>query len=122
VIPLNEIESLLQKLYNNSTTGGNLGRDKFYSRVKSKFIEISRTDVQKFLKNGELHQLCKPIHKLKVVKPLTVPSGPNLYWQMNLIDMSRELKHDNLGFQYVLTVIDIFSKYILIRIMCQMKY
>jgi len=30
---------------------------------------------------------------------------------MDLIDMAHELKHDNLGFQYVLTVINIFSKY-----------
>ena len=58
-----------------------------------------------------MHQLYKPIHKLKVVKPLPVPSGPNLYWQMDLIDMGHELKHDNLGFQYILTIIDIFSKY-----------
>jgi len=111
LIPMNEIEALLQKLYNAPTTGGNLGRDKFYSRVKSKFIGISRTDVQNFLNNDEVHQLYKPIHKLKVVKPLPIPSGPNLYWQMDIIDMGHELKHDNLGFQYILTVIDIFSKY-----------
>jgi transposase InsO family protein len=76
--------------------------------VKSKFIGISRTDVQNFLNNDEVHQLYKPIHKLK---PLPVPSRPNLYWKMDLIDMGHELKHDNLGFQYILTVIDIFSKY-----------
>jgi len=57
VIPLNEIESLQQMLYNNPKTGGNLGRYKFYSRVKSKFIGISRTDVHNFLKNDEVHHL-----------------------------------------------------------------
>jgi hypothetical protein len=111
VIPLSEIESLLQMLYNNPKTGGNLGRYKFYSRVKSKLFGISRTDVQDFLNNNEVHHLYKPIHKLKVVKTLPIPVGTNLYWQMDLIDMGHERKRDDLGFQYILTVIDIFSKY-----------
>jgi hypothetical protein len=85
VIPVNEIESLLNKLYNDPTIGGNLGRDKFDSRIKEKYVGISRSDISKFLFNDEIHQLYKPVHRLKIVKPFPVPSGPNLYWHIGTL-------------------------------------
>ncbi len=49
---------------------------------------------------------------MKVVHPVEVPEGPNVHWQMDLIDMGQSKIHDNMGYQYCLTIIDIFSKYV----------
>lgn len=103
----------MSKLYDNPATGGNLGRDKFYSRVRSLTVGISRADVEKFVSNDETYQLLRRIApRMKVVRPLPVPKeGPNVHWQMDLIDMGEEKIHDNLGHRYVLTMVDIFSKF-----------
>jgi hypothetical protein len=63
VVPITEIEVVLSKLYDEPTTGGDLGRDKFYSRVNSLFVGISRADVEKFVQNDETHQLHRRVTK-----------------------------------------------------------
>ena len=112
VIPESRIEQVLSEQYDNPLTGGNYGRDKFYERIRTQYVGISRSDVDKFIQNDETHQLHRPItKKLQVTRPLSVPEGPFVHWQMDLIELGSTLVHDNLGYQYVLTVIDIFSKY-----------
>ena len=54
----------------------------------------------------ELH---KPITKKFPLRRVMV-SGPNEIWSADLIDM-REFSKDNKGYNYLLNVIDIFSKY-----------
>ena len=54
----------------------------------------------------ELH---KPITK-KVPLRRVMVSGPNETWSADLIDM-REFSKDNKGYNYLLNIIDIFSKY-----------
>jgi hypothetical protein len=111
VVPQSKIQEILSKLYDDPSTGG-FGRDKFYERVKNQYVGITRSDVEKFISNDEIHQLYRPIsNKIKVVHPLAIPKGPNIHWQIDLIDMGQNKKHENLGYQYCLTVIDIFSKY-----------
>ncbi len=111
VIPMTEIYDTLVTLYDDPATGGNFGRDKFYARVKSLYVGISRNDVENFVQNDLTHQLLKRVtKKMKVVRPLPISDGPQVRWQMDLIEFPTDLKHDNLGYQYALTVIDTFSK------------
>lgn len=111
VIPSSKIDRILSQLYDDPATGGNLGRDKFYDKVVQRYIGISRADVEKFVQNDEVHQIHRPIaNRFKVVRPLHIPEGPGIRWQMDLIDLGAEKQHDNLGYRYVLLVIDIFSK------------
>ena len=51
----------------------------------------------------------KPITKKFPLRRVMV-SGPNEIWSADLIDM-REFSKDNKGYNYLLNVIDIFSKY-----------
>ncbi len=111
VIPTDRIEEVLTTLYDDPSTGGNLGRDKFYARVNSLYVGISRADVERFVQNDETHQLLRRVtKKMKVVRPLPFDDGPQVRSQMDLIEFPENLKHDNLGYQYALTVIDTFSK------------
>ena len=55
---------------------------------------------------GELY---KPIIKKFPLRRVMV-SGPNVTWYADLIDM-REFSNDNKDYNYLLNVIDIFSKY-----------
>lgn len=41
---------------------------------------------------------------------LSVPGKSFVHWQMDLIELNGALVHENLGYQYVLTVIDILHK------------
>ncbi len=112
VISTDRIEEVLSQLYDDPATGGGIGRDRFHYRVMSLYIGISRSSVEKFIQNDEAYQLHRRVfNKPKVIRPLPVPDGPNIRWQMDLINMGRKKQHDNLGYQYVLTVIDTFSKY-----------
>ncbi len=112
VIPEAEIETVLSRLHYDPLTGGNLGRDKFYYRVRNLTVGVSRADVDKFVQNDETHQLLRRIApRMKVVRPLPVPEGSKIWWQMDLIDMGDDKTHDNLGYRYILTVVDIWSKY-----------
>lgn len=112
VIPGEEIGKILARLYDDPATGGNAGRDRFYSRVCSLYIGISRSDVERFVSNDLVHQLLRRVSpKMKVVRPLPIPQGPNYRWEMDLIEMPEESVHINLGYLYVLCIVDIFSKY-----------
>ena len=112
VIPTDRIEEVLAALYDDPVTGGNLGRDKFYARVHALYAGITRADVERFVSNDETHQLLRRVvNRMKVVRPLPVPEGRGIRWQMDLIDMGERFQHDNLGYRYVLTVIDTFTKY-----------
>lgn len=97
VIPESRIEQVLSEQYDNPLTGGNYGRDKFYERIRTQYVGISRSDVDKFIQNDETHQLHRPItKKLQVTRPLSVPDGPFIHWQMDLIELSSTLVHVHL--------------------------
>lgn len=109
VIPKGDIQKTLKKMYDEDTTGLFIGRDKLYAKVKEKYIGISKEAVEMFLNNLESNQLNKPIYKKKVVRPITT-KGNNERWQMDLIVL-KSLKSENDGNKYILTIIDLFSKF-----------
>ncbi len=108
IIQDSEISKVLKSLYDNPTTMVK-GRDRFYSRVAEKYAGISKETVMQFLQNQETYQLHRAVYKQKVVKPI-LTSGPREIFQVDLIDMS-SLEYWNNGHNWILTVIDLFSKH-----------
>jgi len=95
LVPENRIEQVLARLYDDPETGGNLGRDKFYYRVRRHYVGITRADVENFVNNDETHQLHRRVfNRSKVVRPLPVPHRSNVRWQQDLIDMGERM-HQN---------------------------
>lgn len=109
IIPEEEIDQVLEKLYTDPLTGISTGRDRFYLRVKKVYLGISLRRVQSFLKEQESYQLHYPApggHE--VVQPIVTKESCER-WQMDLIDFSPYSQVNN-GFSYILTVTDCFSK------------
>jgi len=94
---------LLQKIYYNPKTG--------YSGINDlvRKTGLPTSIVQKWLGRQNVYTLHKPIkHKFKTRRVLV--SGVDAQWQADLVDMQK-LKSVNKNMNYILTVIDIFSKY-----------
>lgn len=108
LVPLERIEEVLSRMYDDPSAGGNAGADRFYERVSRTYAGISRQDVRRFVSHDETHQLHRRlVNRMRVVRPLPAPEeGPNVRWQMDLLDMGEDLRPDNLGHRYVLTIVD----------------
>jgi transposase InsO family protein len=108
VIPIEETEEVLAAAYKDAALKA--GRDRMYKRLKAKYVGISRRDVMKFLRRQEAHQLHQPVRKSRVLHRVIIAKRPFERWQADLIDM-RRLKGYNNRDAWILTVIDLFSKY-----------
>ena len=112
VVPKEKVENLLIKLWNRPDIGLR-GRDTFYYKIKQKFAGISNRTVADFIKRQEVHQIHLNTPKTRIVQPI-VTSHPFQRWQIDLIDLQK-LKWNftgNQGFSWILTVVDLFSKYV----------
>lgn len=106
-------DRVLARLYANPETTKN-GRDSFYTKVLSFYANIPRRYVQAFLEKQENYQLHLQQTKEKVLRPET-HTQINSKWAMDLIDMQNYKSPQNNQRAWLLTVIDIFSKYAYVR-------
>ena len=83
------------------------GRDKLYTLAQSKDINVSRRQVMTWLKDQEIYQRYKKADKAKTIKP-TILKEPFKQLGIDLIDMQGKEYKQN---RYILTCIDLFSKY-----------
>ena len=67
-----------------------------------------------WLRKQEIHQLTYPTRRNTVIKPI-VAKAPNQHWQMDLFDMQKFKSPQNNQAKYVLSVIDVFSKFIWLK-------
>ena len=65
--------------------------------------------VQKWLSQQDTYTLHKPV-RYKFQRRRVIVGGIDHQWQSDLVDVSRLSKH-NLGIKFLLTCIDVFSKY-----------
>lgn len=103
------MESLLEInsiYYNPSHPAGYASIDKLASAMKGK---MNRDDVKRWLQSQETYTLHKPVHR-KFPRNKYVLSNLNELWQADLSDMRTYSKYNN-GFNYILCVIDVFTKY-----------
>jgi hypothetical protein len=100
----------IEKTYIDTKSTGSLGGiRKTYKALKQKNRNITFSDVKNYLSTQDEYSLHKPIVK-KFERNKVLVSGIDDIWQIDLIDM-RAFKKENKNINYILTVIDVFSKY-----------
>lgn len=98
---------VLEKLYYDPKNPGSFsGIQGFKRTLKDK---ISNKDLKKWFMDQDTYTLHKPLKK-KFTRNRIVVYGIDNTWQADLIDL-RDLSSINSGFNYLLTVIDVFSKF-----------
>ena len=107
VVPYELRNEVIGQLYKDPKNTG--GRDRLFEHIHAKYVGISRRDVAAYLGNSEVHQLHAPLPKRLTSRAVTV-GAPNRYAQMDLMDLN-ELKGHNGQSRYVLTLMDVFSKW-----------
>ncbi len=109
--PLSKLQTeILQKLFYEQHYI--FGRDKLFQYFNQNFpdTKISRRQVADWLKKQEINQLHQPHQQSRDIKS-TVLSGPNKQVGIDLVDMQNfELN----GYKYILTGVDLFSRYMVV--------
>ncbi|GFY22827.1 uncharacterized transposon-derived protein F54H12.3 [Trichonephila clavipes] len=81
-------------------------------RRLSKASGARRHDVQKWLSQQDVYTLHKPVrYKFQRRKTIASAYGVNELWQSDLLDMQKLSRH-NKGYRYILTIIDVLSRYL----------
>lgn len=96
--------------YNTSHPAGYSSIDKLTKAMRGK---MSKEDVKKWLQSQETYTVHKPVQR-KFPRNKYILSNINELWQADLSDMRSYSKYNN-GFNYILCVIDVFSKYAFVR-------
>ena len=104
-----DIEKKLAPLYRDPKIGTGMGIRSFYGKVIQKYAGINRTEVAAFLQKQTPYQLTKQPPR-PVNKPI-IGNYPNHRWEADLIDMAQYAGY-NKRKKYILTVIDVFSRYV----------
>lgn len=82
----------------------------FYKLLQSKYIGITRDNVDEYLKNSPEYSLNSSFSN-RLNKPI-IAKKPNALWCIDLIDMGLELTPINNGYRYILSIIDTFTRFV----------
>lgn len=102
-------KSILKKYTDSNYDGAFTGLNSFYNVLKKENKKIKKKDAFEAIKKEDTYQLHKPIRK-KFQKVRVIVPGIDDTWQADLVDM-QSMKNENNEFRYILTVIDVFSKF-----------
>jgi len=103
-------DSLLEIYHDPSSAGSYGGIERLIAEAKRRGLRgITRDKVVKILADEQAYSLHKPVRR-KFQRNKTYVSGIDVQWQADLADMQNLAKENN-GFKYLLTCIDVFSKY-----------
>lgn len=104
------VEKVLHELYYAPDEPGSYGGQEALLRaVRKRLPDTRREQVEDWLAEQDTYTLHKPV-RYKFPRKRVVVGGIDHQWQADLADMS-SLKQFNEGFTFLLTVIDILSKY-----------
>ena len=104
-----QIENL-DKLYTDPAFPGSYsGATSFIKSLKENFKNVSNKKTKKWLLEKETYTLHKPKRK-NFSRNKVIVSGIDDTWQADLVDVS-SLSDQNDGYKFILTCIDVFSKY-----------
>ena len=105
-----ERNELLEKLYYNLNQGEGLGGvDSLFHAAKKKNKKITKKQVREWLRGQRVYSLHRPVQKQFRRNRVVVGSVDDV-WEIDLIDM-QSLKNYNSNYRYMLTCIDVLSKY-----------
>ena len=100
----------LDKIYYESSTPGSYGGvQRLFREAKAQGLNVTENLIKNYLSNQASYSLHKPARKNFSRNP-TIVGGIDHQWQADLADM-QAISKSNDGFKYILTVIDIFSKF-----------
>lgn len=102
---------LLHKLYYDAETGFQ-SKEKLYKKAKSIDKSITLKMVKKFLDEQATSQITKQVTKNKVYETIVSPAVRNNY-QMDIMYLPHPTLNKN--FKYLLTCIDVFSRYAFVK-------
>ena len=105
----NLMDELKDYYYDISKPGAFSGQQQFLRSLKSQRIEHDSKQVTEWLKKQEPYSLHRPLKKIFKRNRVIVP-GIDDTWQIDLVDM-RKFAKLNRGNHYILTIIDVFSKF-----------
>lgn len=109
--PKPESDKELKKIYYDTSDAGSYGGiNRLLKRGREKGdANVNTEKVAKFLRNQHSYSLHKPMRK-NFKRNKTIVGGIDRQWQADLADM-QSISEDNDGMHYLMTVIDVFSKY-----------
>lgn len=104
------MEKLLENLYYNINHGAGLGSlDALYYAAKKKNKKITKSQVQKWLRSQRVYSLHRPVTK-HFKRNRVFARKIDYLWEIDLIDLQSLKKYNN-NFKYLVTCIDVLSKY-----------
>ncbi len=104
------MERVLRKLYLNPNSSSYLaGINTLYREAKKEIPSIRVKDIENFLHKQDVYTLHKPV-KRRFPRNRVVPSGYDSDWQADMVDLRSMAKY-NKQHTFLLTVIDVLSKY-----------
>ena len=106
-----DVENELRRIYRDPADPGSLGGiDRLLRRAHELNMPgVNRRAVENFLKSEQAYTLHRPARK-RYARNRTYVAGIDAQWQADLADM-QALSRQNGGMRYLLTVIDVFSKF-----------
>ena len=110
VVKPSEIKKTLQKFFKDESVMALNYRTLYDKVLRSGYLAISRSDVQNFLKENPVHLRLMDKNPKPYVQSYR-PNYPFEHWQMDFIDF-RKLSDKNENYNYILVIIDIFSKFV----------
>ena len=104
---------VLSRIYHDPKDPGSLGGVERLLRHARQLHApgTTRTRVKKYLKSEQAYTLHKPARR-RFTRNHTYVAGIDAQWQADLADM-QDIARQNCGMRYLLTVIDVFSKFAL---------
>ena len=102
---------VLSKIYHDPKDLGTLGGvERLLRRARQLHVPgITRKSVQEYLRSEQAYSLHKPARR-RFTRNHTYVAGIDALWQADLADM-QSIAKQNGGIRYLLTVIDVFSKF-----------
>ncbi|KAI8503792.1 hypothetical protein Bbelb_187630 [Branchiostoma belcheri] len=102
------IDGIFRDIYYDPRNPAGYGSvDQLYRAVKR--YGIKRRQVEEWLRSQDTYTLHKPIRR-RFKKNRVIVGGLNNQWQADLADLSSLAKHND-GYRYILTCIDVLSKF-----------
>ena len=103
-------DEMFERLYYNLNSPVSFGgREKLFKEANRLNENISREDVQNWLRKQVTYTLHRPVQLKFQTRPVLVYDIDE-QWQMDLVDLSKLSKY-NSGYKYLLVCIDILSKF-----------
>lgn len=108
----NRVMNFLEFVYSNPATHSNSIEGLYQNALSNNLFHLvfNREDVRRFLSSKLSFNIFQPIDKSQFQQKVPLVVGRLVKWQMDLVDMQK-YSSENDDVRYLLTIIDVFSKY-----------